>query len=107
MSTRSDATPGCVPPVRLEPTDDEAWRLMQQGRWPEAEAALAALEADVARAPERAEIREALALHRSVEDAWAEARRQRWRALLRGPVLKGLAIANVVLYVTLGILRLA
>jgi len=79
--------------------------LMQQGLWAEAEEALAALDGPTA-APELAELRALLALHRAAEGAWADERRDWWRPLLTGRVLPGLAIANILLYAALGVVRL-
>ena len=72
---------------------------MQQGRWSEAGGLLATLEGNYPEAAELVNVRLSLALHLSAEESWSGKGRRaaRW-TLLPMPLVRALAVANLVLY---------
>jgi len=89
-------------PIECEAEYTQTLSLMQQGLWREAGQALAALEHRYPGAAELGSARETLALHLSAERTWADtARPGVWVHALRG-----LLVANLLVYVLLGVLWL-
>lgn len=79
---------------------------MQEGLWPQAEEALARLKDSYPDSSELRSVEQALALRLSAEKTWAEAADRPSGAVLRLPLVRGLLMANAVVYVLLGLLWL-
>lgn len=81
-------------------------RLMQEGQWRDVVEMLSALESRYPNSSELGRLREYLTLRLSAEEGWSynglSSEFQMWRV----PAIRGLVIANVVLYLLLTILCL-
>lgn len=75
--------------------------LMQEAKWPEADAALMALQARYPGSAEVAGARERLTLHLSAEESWSRGMERRTRAW--GVALRALLVANLLLYLLLAV----
>lgn len=92
-------------PIESDPLYHQAVRAMQQGQWPEAARAVAVLENRYPGSAELQRVESMLELHLSVEEGWSAFARPR-RQLFESPLVRFLGIANIVLYLLLGILWL-
>lgn len=98
--------------MERDPKLDELQGLMQEGRWSEAEIALQALEAQYPGSDKTGRVRESLRLCLAVEESWAHAAirpRPDWSQLqryLQVPTVRGLLVANALLYLLLILLVL-
>lgn len=103
--------------VKADPRYTQALRNMQQGQWEEAAEALAALEDAYAACDALRPLQQMLALRLSVEESWsAEQRRLESSLWYRGrrlaasarrvPAVRMLSLANLLVYLGLGVLWL-
>ncbi|MDI7276478.1 MAG: hypothetical protein QME94_10895 [Anaerolineae bacterium] len=106
QSTASDATVSEEPSRPLyTPAFEQVLALMQEGRWREASAALEALEARDPESPDLRQARQILALRLSAERNWSRPARQ-WPGFLAAPAIRALIVANLALWLLVGILCL-
>jgi hypothetical protein len=95
-----------APRVEEDPLYELSLSLVQQGRWADAQDALADLQV---RYPESEAVRglwEELMLHLSAERTWGEEKRRQARRKPRPRTVRVLIVANVVLYLLLALLWL-
>lgn len=92
-------------PIEADPLYHQAIRAMQQGQWQEAARAVSILENRYPGSVELQRVENMLELHLSAEEGWSKFARPR-RQLFDSPLVRALGIANIVLYLLLGILWL-
>jgi hypothetical protein len=91
--------------IRGDPMFMRLRGLMQEGQWRDAADMLTALESHYPHSDDIERLREYLALRLSAEEGWSDGPSDRLR-MLRVPAIRGLVIANVLLYLLLSVLCL-